>query len=270
METNLYICVMKQSAYQAAKHSTRVVRVCELNIPDPDHGDLKLSVFPFEHTEGWITLPEGFKKWETALNKMMSHVPIQKGAETHYITIDSKFFTTAEYLRREGVHVDGNFCVDPEFTYGMSREDEAAPMASAIRASWGGGIPTWGGGKSKGFEYKAMPDNSHVQMDWVLPYNLMIPIGTYISAEKGGILTVSTEVGCQAWAGEFEGEVLSGGDFSGMQNQLTDEKKIVLEKNTLYFMSSNTPHETLMIGKGKRRTFMRVTLNHEYKNGNLF
>lgn len=99
-----------------------------------------------------------------------------------------------------------------------------------------------------------------------MPYDIEIPIGDYITEKKGGIFCVSTEVGCQAWSGEFFGEVGAEGDFTSMSAQLTNDKKIVFEKDGLYFMTSNTPHETLMIDKGKRRTFMRVSLNHAYPN----
>lgn len=34
----------------------------------------------------------------------------------HYVTIDSKYFTEDEFQRREGVHVDGNFCADAYFS----------------------------------------------------------------------------------------------------------------------------------------------------------
>ena len=54
-----------------------------------------------------------------------------------------------------------------------------------------------------------------------------------------------------------------------MEDQLTDDRKVIFEKNQLYFMSSNTPHETLLITKGKRRTFLRITLNHNYKNESI-
>ena len=91
----------------------------------------------------------------------------------------------------------------------------------------------------------------------------------FYSEKKGGILTVSTEVGCQAWEGTFKGQVLSEGSYEAMSDQLTDDKKTVFESNKLYFMSSNTPHETLKIGKGKRRTFLRITLNHNYLNEDI-
>ena len=114
--------------------------------------------------------------------------------------------------------------------------------------------------------FVAHPDNSHVKMDWVLPYDLVIPISEYVSSTKGGILTVSSEVGCQAWDGDFYGEIMSEGSFEKMEDQLSDDRKVIFEKNKLYFMSSNTPHETLLINKGKRRTFLRITLNHNYRN----
>ena len=145
----------------------------------------------------------------------------------------------------EGIHADGNFCVDPNFKL----------------ATWGGTTTTWGGAK-----YHPV---LKVVKDWELPYDIEIPVGDYITEKKGGIFAVSTEIGCQGWQGEFYGIVGAEGDFTSMQNQLTNDKKVVFEKDTLYFMTSNTPHETLIIEKGKRRTFMRITLNHEYPNNLL-
>jgi hypothetical protein len=311
-------------------HKTSVKNLGEVILPDPNTGDFKLSVMPFENNGSWVSLPEGFKQWEESFNEVLKYIPLQEGANTHYVTIDTKFFTTDEFLRREGVHMDGNFCVDPYFTssitemsswggasYDVSswggasyQEPEtksswggAEPMPSwggatydsenveDIKSSWGGAepMPSWGGATSKSktpqfkivrgedgvariireSKFEEQPDNSHVKMDWVLPYDIVIPISEYVSSSKGGILTVSTEVGCQAWSGDFHGEVMSEGSFENMTEQLTDDKKIVFEKNQLYFMSSNTPHETLLISKGKRRTFLRITLNHNYQNESI-
>ncbi|NBP59435.1 hypothetical protein EBU71_23335 [bacterium] len=277
-------------------------------IPDPNTGDFKLSVMPFENNGSWVSLPEGFKQWEESFNKVLKYIPLQEGANTHYVTIDTKFFTTDEFLRREGVHMDGNFCVDPYFSSAIT-EKASWGGASPTRPSWGGARyeepvvtksswggagprPSWGGARYELTELESVsypkyslvkkehniyslireskfqeyPDNSHVKMDWVLPYDITIPISEYVSSTKGGILTVSTEVGCQAWSGDFHGEVMSEGSFEKMEDQLTDDRKVIFEKNQLYFMSSNTPHETLLISKGKRRTFLRITLNHNYDN----
>jgi len=285
-------------------HRTSVKNLGEVVLPDPATGDFKLSVMPFENTGEWVSLPEGFKQWEESFNEILKYIPLQEGANTHYVTIDTKFFTTDEFLRREGVHMDGNFCVDPYFSssitekaswggasYGGSSWGGAKYQAPPIaKSSWGGASPrsSWGGASYESVsntpqyslvkgdndiyslvresQFEAHPDNSHVKMDWVLPYDIVIPVSEYVSSTKGGILTVSTEVGCQAWTGDFHGEIMSEGSFEKMEDQLTDDRKIVFEKNQLYFMSSNTPHETLLINKGKRRTFLRITLNHNYQN----
>ncbi len=223
---------------------TTIRKVGHMSIPNPEYGDFKLSVFPFENNGDWIKLPVGFEIWEQSFNNLLKNIPKCEGANTHYVTIDSRFFTKPDYLRREGIHADGNFCVDPNFKH----------------ATWGGTtVETWGGAKFDPKTYKAVKD-------WVLPYDIEIPIGDYITHQKGGLFCISTEVGCQAWDGEFYGEVGAEGNFEGMVDQLTDDKKVLFEKDTLYFMTSNTPHETLVIDKGKRRTFIRITLNHEYPN----
>lgn len=291
-------------------HRTSVKNLGEVILPDPNTGDFKLSVMPFENTGEWVSLPEGFKQWEESFNEVLKYIPLQEGANTHYVTIDTKFFTTDEFLRREGVHIDGNFCVDPYFStsvmekaswggasYGGSSWGGARYQAPPVaKSSWGGAsISSWGGARYyesveesiqnpkyslvkkedniyslvRESQFEAQPDNSHVKMDWVLPYDIVIPISEYVSSTKGGILTVSTEVGCQAWSGDFYGEVMSEGSFEKMEDQLTDDRKVVFEKNQLYFMSSNTPHETLLISKGKRRTFLRITLNHNYNNESI-
>lgn len=228
-------------------HQTTIKQVGKMNLPDPQFGDLKLSVMPFENNGKRIKLPVGFELWENSLNEVVKQIPQCEGANTHYVTIDSRFFSKSDFLRREGIHADGNFCVDPNFKM----------------APWGGTTTTetWGGAK-----YHPV---LKVVKDWELPYDIEIPIGDYITEKKGGIFAVSTEIGCQGWQGEFYGEVGAEGDFTSMQNQLTNDKKVVFEKDTLYFMTSNTPHETLIIEKGKRRTFMRITLNHEYPNNLL-
>jgi hypothetical protein len=220
-----------------------IKKIGKFNLQDPQYGDFKLSVFPFENNGNWINLPVGFEIWEKPLNELMSQIPQIDEVNNHYITIDSKFFSKSDFLRREGIHVDGNFCVDPNFKH----------------ATWGGIRPTWGGACFDVNTYKAVKD-------WELPYDIEIPIGDYITNKKGGLFCVSTEVGCQAWQGEIYGEIYEEGNCEHLRDQLIDENKVIFEKDTLYFMTSNTPHETLIIDKGKRRTFMRITLNHEYPN----
>jgi len=223
-------------------HKCSVVALNRLAIPDPDFGDMKLNVYPFEWTGEPVKLPASFKLWEDTLNKVMERVPLVDGCNKHYVTIDSKFFTVDDFLRREGVHMDGNFCADPTFS----------------RPTWGGTRVGWGG--------VSVLEDQRIYTPWVSPYNIEIPYGTYVSDTLGGLLCVSSALGCRAWHGTFYGEVGDEGDYSEMLPQLTQENEVMFEANRLYFMTSNTPHESLEIKKGTRRTFLRVTLNHNYPN----
>jgi hypothetical protein len=227
-------------------HETKISNLGILNVPDPEYGDFKLNLFPFINNQQRVKLPVGYELWEDTIESIVKMIPLQNGANQHYITIDSKFFSKSETLRREGVHADGNFCVDPNFK----------------SATWGGTTTTWGGSK---YHPKLI-----VVKDWVMPYDIEFPVGEYISADKGGLICVSSYVGCQAWQGEFYGEIESEGSFHNMIDQLTDDKKVVFEADQLFAMSSNTPHESLIIEQGIRRTFIRITLNHEYLNQVIF
>lgn len=265
-------------------HETKIKNMGKMFIPDPDFGDLKLNLMPFVRNGNYVYLPPGFELWNNVANEMIRHIPIQDGNNQHYITIDSRFFPVEDTLRREGVHADGNFCVDPSFIYQDSKE---------FKATWGGNKPTWGGNtpsyptqpkskpkrksKSKptwgGNKPKSLveqPDNSHVSMAFASPYNVVIPIAKYISGSKGGLLCASSLEGCRAWAGIFHGEVMEEGCWRKMEDQLPNNKKINFKSHRMYFMTSNTPHESLPIKMGSRRTLIRITLNHNYDNSVFF
>jgi hypothetical protein len=215
-------------------------------LPNPEFGDLKLNVFPITQNGNWIKLPKQFKEYEESLNEIMSNVPMQENANKHYVTIDSKFFTTKDFLRREGVHIDGNFCADPKFK----------------GSTWGGTSTTWGG-------THCSPELK-ITTNWVSEHNIEIPLGTYVSDNLGGLIVVSNEIGCKAWTGDFKGLIGNEGDFSAMENQLKKDNEIILGKDEVWMLSSNTPHETLLIEQGERRTFMRITLAHNYNNVEIF
>ncbi len=46
------------------KHQTIIKKIGKLNIADPQFGDMKLSVMPFENNHDHISLPVGFEIWE--------------------------------------------------------------------------------------------------------------------------------------------------------------------------------------------------------------
>ncbi len=208
----------------------------DIQVLNPMYGDFKLQVFPFDSSKQ-LLLPEGFKLWERQVNQMISFIPHQSHAKTHYLTIDSKFFSEDGFLRREGVHIDGNYCVDPNFQMVM----------------WGGS--TWSG--------TSIEDGKVIQK-FASPYGTQMPIGEYVSESKGGIICASSFAGCDVWTGDLPKVIGDGGAYD--EANLINAEKISLQENKLYFMSSNTPHETTMIPKGTRRTLIRITLNHEYDN----
>lgn len=217
-----------------------------INLPNPEFGDIKLNVFPIKHIGSWINLPKQFKDYEESLNLIMDMIPVQEKANEHYVTIDSKFFTTKDFLRREGVHIDGNFCADPNFK----------------GSTWGGTTTTWGG-------THCTPELK-ITTNWVSEHNIKIPIGKYVSNDLGGLIVVSNKIGCKVWGGNFKGLIGNEGDFSLLKDQLTKEKEFILGENEVWLLSSNTPHETMLIEQGKRRTFMRITLAHNYDNTQKF
>lgn len=218
---------------------TKLITLEDISVIDAQYGDFKLQVFPFNHKIG-CSLPVGFKLWKNQIDHILSLIPLQESALTHYLTIDSKFFTTTEYQRREGIHIDGNFCVDPKFQW-----------------------KTWGGTGWSGISI----ENGKIVQAFESPYNIQIPFGQYVSESLGGIICASSQEGCEAWIGEIDNAVQDEGAYP--EQNLTHIQPKLLKANTLYFMSSNTPHRTLLIPKGARRTLIRITLNHNYKN-NVF
>jgi hypothetical protein len=208
-----------------------------IKVLNPMYGDIKLQMFPF-NSKLPILLPDGFKLWEKQINEFVKLIPYQEQAVTHYLTIDSKFFTEDGFLRREGIHIDGNFCVDPNF----NGNSWPAPL-------------TWSG--------VSIVDGNIIERH-VSPYNLKIPIGEYVSETKGGFICASSYAGCDAWMGDIPNAVGDEGAYP--EALLHHAKKITLKENNIYFLSSNTPHETTFIPKGTRRTLIRITLNHNYEN----
>lgn len=220
--------------------NTKFNELGDFSVPDVGFGDMKLNVFPLTH---YSDLPDQFTMFTDAVAAMLGRVPFFKKNQQHYITIDSKFFTVDETQRREGIHIDGNFCADPEF------------CNNGERKAWGG-TTTWGGTK--------ITEDLKITTPWVSPYGIKPPIGKYVSSELGGILCASSHLGCKAYTGKFKGNLQDEGACGDMDLSLAETK--LLRPNKLYFMSSDTPHDSITIPKGTRRTFIRLTLNHEYPN----
>lgn len=234
------------------KHLCRIKSLGPIPVQEPDYGDLSLKVFPIIHGDR-VDLPWAFKMWTIEVSDMLSRLPVQPGATSAFVTIESRWFSVPDTLRREGVHMDGNFCADPTFKRG-----------DRTLAGWGGG---WSGLRAlKDYEE---PDNSHVEMGFAIPYDIgVIPIGKYVSDHLGATIVATSYAGCRVWPGEYEGEVGEGGDYSSMADQLG--KSTIIPAGEVVAMTSNTPHQSLMTPAGVRRTLIRITMPHNWDNRCLF
>lgn len=195
-------------------------------------GNITLNLFPFDN-ENFDSLPYPFNSWNEEFNVIRSFIPFQKGSNDHFVTIDSQWLDTDKALRREGWHIDGNFVADPELK-----------------------IKSWS---------RISIENGEIKKDWESEHGINIPLGKYISSTKGGILCISSVAGCEVSLSSDEIEIFDGGEI---KEEL--KNKLILNKNIIYFMSSDTPHKSLEIKKGTRRTLIRITLNHNYENKLIF
>lgn len=249
-------------------HTNILSRIRDLggiNIPDFHFGDIRLPVFPFHHTGDRVSLPLGFEAWEEPLNQMLKSIPVQEGAQEHFVTIDSKWFSRDEAHRREGVHIDGNFCADYDFSWPQGGGPLEAPgNGKEPMSAWGGG--GWAG--LVALDRQERSNNAHVHMGFKTPYpNIRVPVGRYVSSRFGGTLVAANQVGCDVWPGQYDQAVVGdGGSLDPMLDQVMGKPRVRLEANKVYLMSSDTPHESFVQDAGTRRTLLRVTLAHNYDN----
>lgn len=205
----------------------------DFTIPNPKYGDFNLNLHPLN-----MELPIQFDLWEDQVNEICNLIPFVNNCQ-HFVTITSKFFTEESSLRREGIHIDGNFCADPDFSC----------------STWGGTTTTWAG--------TSVNKKLEIKTKFVSPYGITPPLGTYVSANYGGIFVASSYGGCDIYEDEIECYI---GDEGSLAHDDRFKHGKILKPNRLYFISSDTPHSSLPIPQSTRRTLIRVTLDHKYPN----
>lgn len=92
-------------------HDCKTPDLGGITIPEPEFGDMKLQVFPILHGKS-VGLPGPFAMWENSVAEMLDKLPVQENARRAFVTIDSKWFSTPDRLRREGT---GTFARTPTF-----------------------------------------------------------------------------------------------------------------------------------------------------------
>lgn len=240
---------------------TRLVEICKIDVPNTFF-DYKISLCPSGH-ETLKDDPVYQSRFDKIINKIEE---ICGHSYKNFITIDSKFFPEPSSHRREGLHIDGNFCGDIEFSF--PNANEKRPIST-----WGG-KPTWGGsGRSipieddnGTLEYKGKKFS--ISVPWVSAYGVKIEWGKYVSDYLGGIFMASTDHGCEVYEGEFDPSLVGdGGSLEKHRSLIRKTMDIkTLKANTLYFMTSNSPHEGVIVPAGVHRTLIRYTLDKDFDN----
>lgn len=74
--------------------------------------------------------------------------------------------------------------------------------------------------------------------------------------QRMSVIVVASEVGCRAWRGLFDGDPAMDGDLSHLS--LGDGE--VLPANVGYLLSPDCVHESMLMKRPTRRTFLRIAL----------
>jgi len=77
-----------------------------------------------------------------------------------------------------------------------------------------------------------------------------------------GMLTISSHVGCRAWAQTFDGEVGDEGDCEGLFDELQSSGTL-LAPGTVYWLGGLCVHESLAQPSDVKRQFVRLSLPSE-------
>ncbi len=190
--------------------------------------------------------------------QMIEELPVITIGEA-YLTVDGKVITPGTTHRRGGPHIDGNYL--PNLTKGMlgwgaEPPGWGQPPAEQPAPGWTSlpNIGGWGasdGGKGGGNGWKVgeggveLTSEGHRQ--------------SYQSRD-GGMLMVSDHPGCRGWNGLYPGDAGVGGDCSHMR--LGDG--FILQRNIVYYGSSQFIHESIPHEEEVHRTMVRITLPTDY------
>lgn len=177
-------------------------------------------------------LPSCFSDYLRSICQTLEHV--KSTVDTCYITIHEKTVCMDTH-RRGGIHVDYNW----------------------YEGGWD--VDTTGRWKPKvGMHGGAPPGHRYVGSHADLPKH----IGDGAKVEThGGMLLVSNYPGCKVYRGDFEGEILDGGDC-----KLIDLKGLeseVMESGEVYYLNALGIHEPLIIKEKVDRSLIRINFHPE-------
>lgn len=96
--------------------------------------------------------------------------------------------------------------------------------------------------------------------DWQHPTPGWNHYCNHLPVPRMAVIVAASEPGCVAWRGEFEGEPRRDGDLSHLELG----KGELLQANTGYLLSPDCIHESLVMERDTRRTFLRIALPLEF------
>lgn len=173
-------------------------------------------------------MAEGFEDYLEPVTALCKAAGATRG--TAHMTVDEKIVEAGMSQRRPRPHVDGRYLVPTEAVYASVE-------------------PVFGGGGGWG----------HAGGGWA-HYCNNIPGGPL---GRMSVIVASSAPGCRAWRGMFQGEPRADGDLTHIIDQLGLGE--VLPANWGYLLSPDCVHESMLMDRPTRRTFLRIALPMEYR-----
>lgn len=190
----------------------------------PEFTGERVYMRPFKKKNG---LPVDLKRWQKTIDQMLEGVDC---TDNIYLMIDQAIVKASTFHRRPGLHIDGY--------WNEGIDSHGHRMSSACHRG-GGGPPGHYPGVTGSWDSR--PSWKHADFK-----------------QKEGLILASNVPACRAVVGEFEGEILDGGDASLIDtSHLTP---ILFEPNVAYAGNVTMLHETLPVEKDCMRTLVRLNV----------
>lgn len=173
-------------------------------------------------------LPKNLMRWQPTVDAML------KGVETTgpvYLMIDQAIVKAGHLHRRGGAHIDG-------YWY--------EPVASV--GGHGAHAPYWRATPSSPPRHAPTPRHSSGAGSW----------GSSKFEAPEAIILASNYEGCQAYVGNFYGQIGEGGDCSNID--LSGLETVVMKPGIAYAGNVTMIHETIPAARTCRRTVVRLNV----------
>lgn len=194
----------------------------------PEFTGERIYMRPFKKKNG---VPKDLRRWQDTIDQMLEGVDC---TDNIYLMVDQSIVKASNFQRRPGLHIDGYWVEDinchggHQKSPGCHRGDNPGGHVPRIN---GWNMPSW-----KHAEFK----------------------------QKEGLILASNVAACRAVVGNFEGEILEGGDASLID--VTGLDSIMFEPNVAYAGNVTMLHESLPVLADCQRTLVRLNVQGWHPN----